>query len=226
MANTHSLDLEETSDQYAESANTTLTDGYAAMTIQGWWKPEANLDNYNNFINKRSGATISWGFQYENDSDKFTFSEGGGKSAITTNAQSISAGTWYHIAVVYDGSQADADKVVFVIDGVEVATTVDASFPTTLPSNEVPIRIGNAAGSNEVDGLVDDWRIYNSARTATAIDADRSTEVSSGPVAYWKLNEDYTDLIGSLDLTASGSPVFSTDVPFTGAGSVKRVIIF
>jgi len=95
---------------------------------------------------------------------------------VTTPA--ISAGAWYHIAAVFDSV---TDVHYFYINGVATSGSVTA---TTL-SNTTPtgiIRIGADSSGRYFDGLIDDVRIYNYARTAEQILQD----YNSGSSVYFK----------------------------------------
>jgi hypothetical protein len=80
------------------------------------------------------------------------------------------------------------------------------------------------------DGLMDEVRVWNDVRTAQEISDNYEKEISGGSAnlqGYWKLNNNYTDETSNgNDLTASGSPVFSTDVPFVGTAAAAGNPLF
>lgn len=135
--------------------------------------------------------------------------------------EEISTGTWNRWAVTWDAS---ASTYKFYKDGSLLGTKTGTM--TAIHDNAGIFHIGaeeNSGGSkaNFFDGLMDDVRVWNDVRTVTEL-SNHNQKVLLGTepnqVAYYKLDGDYTDsqTDGNNDLTASGSPVFSTDVPFSG----------
>ena len=81
----------------------------------------------------------------------------------------------------------------------------------------------NSGGSaaNFYDGKMDDARFWGDIRTATEILGnmnDHVTATADNLKAYYKFENGVTDsqTSGNNNLTASGSPTYSTDVPFSG----------
>ena len=124
----------------------------------------------------------------------------------------IEDGTWHHLAGVYDGSQ-----VRFYVDGVQQGVT--GSLTGQIKTLAVPLGIGlRAAGDLPFSGLIDEVRVWNTARTAQEIAANYQIELNGNEpnlVGYWKLNNNLLDSTSaSNDLVAVGSPTYSSDVPF------------
>ena len=102
-----------------------------------------------------------------------------------------------------------------------MAQGTDAGTQTSIVNSTAAFVIGTFDGGTDyLDGLIDDVRIWNAIRSATDIANARSAQLLGSETnlqGYWRLNNNYTDLTSNNNtLTASGSPVFSTDVPFTG----------
>lgn len=94
-----------------------------------------------------------------------------GESATTLNDLSLS--TWYHLEVVKSGTT----QTVY-INGIAVATATIAN-PMQNSSNPY-LRIG---GTYTVGFTIDDFRLYNYARSATGVISDRDAAVpSASPV--------------------------------------------
>lgn len=229
MANTHSLDLEVDSSQYAYINNLATINGVNAMTVEFWLKPETLAVN-RGIVSRSDGATAN----------QFTIAQDGNAGfnaiqvSIAANAgdwfgnyfrfsnDTLASGSWKHYAVVYDGSlTGDANRLKLYVNGVQ--DTIQASsgsVAASLTTITQPLQIGNRGSgeSNYYDGLIDEVRIWTAARTEAQILANYQRELGGGEpnlVAYWKLNNAYTDSsTAGNTLTASGSPVFSTDIPF------------
>jgi len=76
----------------------------------------------------------------------------------------ITAGTWYHAAVVMNRTAA---SVTFYLNGVaSAATSYDADAFTAVTD-----RIGSFGNGEMFDGKIDDARIYNRALSADDIAA-------------------------------------------------------
>ncbi|SNY49496.1 autotransporter-associated beta strand repeat-containing protein [Arsukibacterium tuosuense] len=111
-----------------------------------------------------------------------------------SNALSLSTGTWYHIAVVFDNGTWD-----FYVDGAAQGTNVadvsaNNSIPDYLGAGVTNLLFGlqNHGAVDDFVGSIDDVRLWSSARTQSQIQNNRSNELvgnESGLLGYWKLNE-------------------------------------
>ena len=127
---------------------------------------------------------------------------------------------------MFDGTQGtNANRGRIYVNASEVANTVDASMHAALGSQSTIIEVSGQ--SQPYDGLIDEVRIWNIARTEAQVAADYQKELSgseTGLIAYWKFNEgtgtNVNDETSSgLDLTLVNTPVWSTDVPFPGSSN-------
>ena len=217
--NTYSLDLEASSSQYADRADTTSLSITGDLTIEAWVKPEsaAQFSVFSKF--KSVGNLKSYEFSVVPTSTlRLNISANGADETEVLSTGTVSTGVWTHVAVSYDASAGTCE---FYINGVW--NSQGTSLPTSINDNASRPTLGARAedGNLYFDGLIDEVRVWNDIRIDTEILANYNTELvgsESGLVGYWKLNNDYTDETANAnDLTASGSPVFSTDVPFTEA---------
>lgn len=143
----------------------------------------------------------------------------GTNEEILSRNTSLSTGSWQHVGVSWDAS---ASTATFFLNAVSQGTSTGAL--TAIHDNASTFQIGmtkDGAGSaaSFYDGLMDEVRVWNTERTADNFQAGINTQISAssgGLVAYYKLNNDYADATANAnDLTASGSPSFSTNVPFS-----------
>lgn len=235
MANTHSLDLELGSSQFAYRADGATLSLSGDFTIEGWVKPETLASDvasdcylvakYLTTGNQRSYALIWLAADNKlqlNVSDDGTDDTAGGNSIHIKSTSTLTTGAWQHIAVAFDIS---TDSAKFYFDGTEEDGTVDAgSIGASIFDGTANFTIGaRDNGSNTgvlfYDGLIDDVRVWGDIRTEAEVQDNRETETPAGDnlVGHWKLDNAYTDSSGNgLTLTASGTPAFSTDVPFVG----------
>ena len=218
MPNIASLDLESGSSQYASRADTASLSITGDMSIECWVKRESTGAHC--MVSKQGdGVNASYFFQFHS-TDKYRFSvsaTGGDFSVFPASTTSVVAdGSWHHVAVTYN---AAAGTCAFYLDGAADGT--GASLPTSIHDNVSNFHVGRtgaAADFQYFDGLIDEVRIWNDIRTAQEISDNYRTELvgnEAGLAAYYKFNNVYTDATANAnDLTASGSPVFSTDIPF------------
>jgi len=125
-------------------------------------------------------------------------------------SSSINDSSPHHIAVTRSGAD-----VTLLVDGSAVGTE-------TITDNELDIWPGGCllgqeqdnlgggfAESQELDGMIDDVRIWNAARSATEIANNRNSELTgseSGLIGYWKLNSKTTSGLGVERYTGFNKP--------------------
>ena len=226
--NSHSLDLEASSSQYASitDASQTGLDITGDLTIEAWVKLETLTGtDTNQLITGKWGASgdaVGYALVYQDISGTHYlsfWSANSGSSTTKNVAWTPVVGVWYHVAVTYDAS---AGSCKLYVNGLQQGSE-QTGLPTSIGNNSQPYTIGvNYNGGTSVhylDGLIDEVRVWDDIRTVTEIADNKDKEISGASAnlqGYWRLNNDYTDETSNgNDLTASGSPVFSTDVPFS-----------
>lgn len=116
---------------------------------------------------------------------------------------------------------ASTSTATFYVDGINLGTSVGTL--TAIHDNaSVFILGGYKDGTGTVtgflNGIVDDARLFNTVRTDAQMLNNKDVEIATtttGLAAYYKLNNNYNDSTANANnLTSSGSPVFTTDVPF------------
>ena len=125
--------------------------------------------------------------------------------------QTWTAGKWYHIAEVFDGTYA---KVY--VNGIQ---KISKSHSGSLSTNSNVLKIGYfSSGVQDLDGKIDQVRVFNYARTPAQIAWDYN---HGAPIAHWRFDEGQGATLydssgngnnGTLTLGSSGQ---------TSAGSVK-----
>lgn len=237
MANTHSLDLERSSSQYASIADGDQTglDLSTDFTFELWIKVEqlpSTAGGTFGLISKDDVASRAYGFYFSSD-DKLHVEFFSAASAYTQGVTDSAflvggdVGSWVHVATSMDISGPTA---VFYKNASSVASSMPNTAATSIRNSTSIFTIGALASvSNFFDGLIDEARVWNDIRTGGEITSNYLKELAgteAGSVGYWKLNNDYTDsqTSGNNDLTGQGAPVFSTDVPFVGVGETSAFL--
>ncbi|PIT86830.1 MAG: hypothetical protein COU33_00995, partial [Candidatus Magasanikbacteria bacterium CG10_big_fil_rev_8_21_14_0_10_43_6] len=124
---------------------------------------------------------------------RFTIQTSAGTTGAFLGNTTLSIGTWYHVAGVWDGSNAS-----IYLNGVSDATP--SSLGGTLGNNSSPLTVGTlrtlTTPTKFMDGKIDEVRVYNRALSASEISAlYKSGSVSHkvpnnlGLVGYWSMNE-------------------------------------
>lgn len=224
MANTHSLNLENGSSQYAQITNANqvglgLTGDF---TIEAWVKLESTpgptyeicakystsgLRAYRFFYTTTGGAQLR--IAISND--------GTSTEEIGGIAQTLTNGVWYHVAVAWTAATSTAE---FFVNGSSIGSAVGAK--TAIASTTAAFLVGqNGLGGNLYDGLIDELRVWNDVRTDQEITDNYDVELVGNEAnlqGCWRFNNDYTDITANTnDLTAVNSPTFSADVAFVEA---------
>lgn len=227
-----SLDLEASSSQYAQAADSASLSLTGDFTLELWVKFESlpSSGNKMNFVSKwNEGANQrSYRFGLRNNGGTYLLflgvsddGTGGAHDSQSDEAWTPSTGTWYHVAVTY--TKTSSGNVQFYVDGVAQGAVHDAA-DFAANDNASQLVVGaqqDTAYTNLYDGLIGQVRIWNTVRTATQILSNKGVEIDSDTnlMASWHLSNVYTDSSGNSNtLVPSGTPSFGETVP--GIGTV------
>lgn len=141
------------------------------MTITFWFRADDFGTSDARFISKADGSSDAdhyWMVSTLNSTRlRFRLKTGGNTTTLSTNTGEIEAGTWYHVAAVYDGAQMRIYK-----NGAQITST--AKTGAINQNSGIPVSIGNQpasadGGARPFDGLLDDLRLYGRALTMEEI---------------------------------------------------------
>jgi hypothetical protein len=171
IADTARIDLGATTDSY---------------TVAAWVKTSADTALNKCVICKDDGTgTVPYKlFLGVNETATFIVDDNISGVNISGTA-TLHDGAWHHLAGVRDVA---SDKVSLYVDGVLVASTIDTT--TVSVANNDDLSFGSAGGSyttNDLNGTIDDARIYNKAFSSSEI--AKLYTWAAGPVGYWKFDE-------------------------------------
>jgi hypothetical protein len=164
----------------------TITDGAAnnpldlttGMTVEAWVNP-STLAGWDTIVMKQRGAGLLSYALYAYDGG---VAAGGtafpagyariqGVDQPVRGVATLPLNTWTHIATTYNGTTQ-----LFFVNGVQVGSR---PMTTAIAVGNQQLRIGgNSSFAGEFfQGLIDEVRVYNRARTAAQIQADMVTPI-------------------------------------------------
>jgi len=172
----NAIDFDGTND-YATVPDSTSTSITGDLTISAWIRPDA-VSKEQTILGKWDETTALNDRSYRlwiDASNNLNFSVSAtGTTVVTETDTSVTfaASTWYHVESVYD----DAGTMKLYINGV-LRDTKSSGVPASIDNNISNLYIGakeNTSGSidTKFDGVIDDVRIYNYARSASQILVD------------------------------------------------------
>lgn len=228
MANTHSLDLEKNSSQYVsitDALQTALDFTVGDFTLELWIKVESQPGSGVIYSLVSKYGTVNrngYSFEYYNNGGtpqiRMLLSSNGNNEEIRAVNQTLTNGVWYHIAA---STKASTNTTTFFVNGSSIGSA--SSSISGLFNGDLPFNIGTRSDGSNIDGKIDDVRAWAIDRQAADILANYRKEIignESNLKGYWKFNNSYNDATANgNNLTSSGSPVFSSDVPFGQGGA-------
>ena len=139
-------------------------------------------------INDQNGINNQLVFGVRSDNKLCVWHYNGSvNTALTTGSTILNENFWYHVSVVVSGGNVNV-----YLDGVIEATA--SKFVTILGTDLFSIgqEWDGSNTSEEYKGKIDEFRVWNTARTETEIRQNMYQELNgneSGLVAYYKFNE-------------------------------------
>ena len=171
------------------------------ITVEAWIKPASNGRGY---ILSNRGYNGNEGYLLEYDDwdrrVRWSIWTNYNNSSWDGDTQLI-AGQWYHVAATFDGSRAK-----LYINGI-----LDGNWDwqpqgiVNQPNDGITIGSRRDYGS-EFDGLIDEVRIWNIARSGGEVNTNMNRELfgnESGLIGYWRFNEGSGDNV--LDYSNSSN---------------------
>ncbi len=225
---TKSLDLELSSTQYAESADTAslsiVGDLSVACRVKFETLPGSGVAMV--FVGKANDAATSQSYRFgiDNVSGSYyvrlaiTDSDGVNGSESYGGPVALSTGVWYSFGATFVTS--GTNRVSNYFNGTEQADNFVQDAADTVRDNGDETHIGAFGTVVLFDGIISDVYLWARALTGTEMGNYHTAPCSFAPganlAAHWSLNDVYTDDSGNGNtLTAVNTPAFATDVPFT-----------
>ena len=220
--NSHSLDFNGQSDYIEVTDASAMIANSDQISIMGWVYPRNTNSGWPDFDG-------FFGFRNELDADFYLLQLDNYKVegrlrislndyfSVVTAPNSISTETWYHLALVYDGT-----NLIVYINGIEAGSTSASGQITNV---SVPLKVGRLVFQTtnfDLDGQADEVGLWSVALTAEQIQnymyADLTGE--EGLVGYWNFNEGSGDTANDASGNDNDGLIYganwSTNIPFQG----------
>lgn len=180
----------------------------ANLTVEAWVYP-TNTTGFRTISSQYNGwpATTAYILRLDNGTPTLYLSNGG-STVVLSSGQTLNVNQWYHISATYDGTTAK-----IYIDGVLKSST--GSLIGIYQSAGIEQRIGNSVSAGEhFLGKIDEFRMWNIARSQADIQADRFSYITSAHAQWSNLKAYYRFDQGNAG--SNNSTLINEVVDFSG----------
>lgn len=191
FAQENSIDLDQSLGDYIDCGNNASVDiSGNTLTIEAWVYPNGfQAAVWQGCVIAKDGPGDNGYLLRVGNGGQVNFNIGSNPGSWNeiTSVATIANNTWSHIAGTYDGT-----TMRLYINGVEVAS---GALSNNVGSTTNSLMIGEDPwwSGREFPGRIDEVMIWNTARSATQINADMNsghcTPLPSGLVAYYRFNQ-------------------------------------
>lgn len=197
---------------HASAANLVIT---GDLTLSAWVKPESipgpDVSGNQAVVGKFQEGGSQSGYEMgilSTGKPYFYISDDGVEANLTAlnGNTTLVAGTWYHLAAVFDAGQSMKLYVNGILDA-ELTTSVPASIHASTAKFMIGIKDENGSPSYRVpfDGLIDEVQVYNDALTLIEI-----RSLAKLADATWRFRFNYAATGNWLSATLSAIADLST----------------
>ncbi|MBB6108332.1 Putative glycoside hydrolase Family 18, chitinase_18 [Mucilaginibacter lappiensis] len=190
----------------------------AAFTLESWVYFNA-IGSWNNILAKSNTSTDRIALQTGGgDNSLYVILGNGSNSYGYTAANAVSAGQWYHVAVVFDGTQStNASKLKLYINGTLQTLTFSGTIPASTSSTNTAAFLAGSETTTSTNtylsGKIDEIRVWNAALNQSTISAWMNKSLgtchpnASNLKLYWQLDNAAinTTAVASLGTTYAGT---------------------
>ena len=185
----YALDFDGSNDYVSISDDASLTSA-SAITISAWFK-KVSGSGWMSLVGKgTSDSNEEYVLMVKDNQVYFDVGNAGGP--YLQQSTTIAPATWHHIAAIHTRNSGTSTLKVY-LNGQDVGgTTTNASNSPN--DNNIPLTIGSRFSTSNAlfEGQIDDFRIWNDARTIAEIQENMHTQLAgneSNLVAYYKMSD-------------------------------------
>lgn len=192
------------------------------FTVEFWARADGGAGGYRSPLSSQISDTIANGYYfYAGDNDLWQAWLGSVGTYHVMQGDAVVLGAWTHLALTFSSG-----TVNFYVNGRLAATSSSITFYRN-QSNSFRIgALGDAPGTFNWNGNVDEVRVWNVVRTASEIRGAMHTTISAsatGLVACFRLDEgtgtSTVDITGNFTGSFVNSPTWETSTVPLGVGS-------
>jgi hypothetical protein len=206
------------------AGNVTSLSGTSKFTLEGWVKFNT-LSAWNTIFYRYGSGTNRIALSSNATNGLHVVVSNGSSNFANSPSNIITAGEWFHVAMVYDGTQATNDsKLKLYVNGV-AQTLVHGGgtgvIPTTAGTTTAPLIVGTDGG-NLFNGVMDEVRIWNTALSATDLNTWKNKTLGSchpnvgNLQVYWPLNNSSNPAVATPGLTTTNTGTVTNGTYVTG----------
>ena len=210
----YSLDFDGGS-QSINCGNVSALTSSSSFTISGWFT-QTTLNQYRMLFGQSGGVSSIVGVYTYTDGNMYVDLRNGSSTyGYFDYSTVISADTWFHLAMVFDGSGAsNSDRLKLYINNLEMTLTYNATIPTSTSSSVLDFNIGIIAGySYEWLGKMAQVAVFETSLSAAQITALYNSGTPVNPMALTPLPIAYYPLGGSSTGSSSTLTTPNESVP-------------
>jgi len=220
FTNQYSVSFDGTDDYMSIGTVSELNGSISAVTLSAWF-------NFSGTYHTDKNLVLSGG---SSGSDRFYFQQlsatqlryGSSSGFVNFTIPTVSASTWYHMAIVHNGTSASA----YFNGSPSSSNPQTVTAPTA--NYGTAFKVGAYyTGSAVFGGLLDEVSVFDSALSASNITSIYNSGVpndisSLSPVGWWRMGDNdggtgttitNQGSASSIDGTLTNGPTFSTSVP-------------
>jgi arylsulfatase A-like enzyme len=200
-----------------------LPTGDAPRTISLWLSADASVFDQKFFAygSNANGASFGWTLEDAGGNPTIFFRHGGGNFRYT--GQAVPLGPWVHVAIVVPDGATLTNQVLLYLNGSPVSGVQGDGGPQTLSSSSSVVVLGGdypGGGATNLDGRLDDVRIYNSALSSIEIQALYDAIISNDETPPTLVIKAPADGISGVPITVKPTATFSEGVLLENGGVI------
>ncbi len=160
---------------FVEVPNSSSLQPGNAFTLSYWFRAHSYNSAGAGLISKRTAPTDNNAFTtflQGNTSDaaykRINVDIDGNNDRFTSNTQ-IQLNTWYHVALVFDGSLPAAERATLYVNGVIDKTAAESSASVPNYASSLKVGVTHLSATTWLDGSVDEVRFFQRALTGNEV---------------------------------------------------------
>jgi hypothetical protein len=187
---TNSLNFDGTDDYVSVPAGS-IFDFSNGLTVEGWFKA-GNLNNHASLVSKfASGEREFSTLLLSTGVIEYSITFDGSSEQFFSGSTTLTAGTWYHMALTYDGTTMRA----FINGAVDGTNSVSGTIYSGFSDLYMGVREEGSL-TRYFNGNLDEVRIWNTVRSQAQIQASMNSELTgneTGLLVYYRFTQGTAD---------------------------------